>query len=85
MLKKLLGVILMLSILLLSGCGRNTDKTMLELSDEAEHRAMDEYRELLKKEEDNLVELINWLYEKEGYYNLHLDGPALYTNKGGGV
>ena len=82
MLKKLLSVILMLSILLLSSCGRNTDKTILELSDEAEHRAMDEYRELLKKEEDNLVELINWLYEKEGYYNLHLDGPYLDTDKG---
>ena len=82
MLKKLLSVILMLSILLLSSCGRNTDKTILELSDEAQHRAMDEYRELLKNEEDNLVELINWLYEKEGCYNLHLDGPALYTNMG---
>ena len=48
MLKKLLSVILMLSILLLSGCGRNTDKTILELSDEAEHEPAEEQKYIVK-------------------------------------
>ena len=48
MLKKLLSVILMLSILLLSGCGRNTDKTILELSDEAEHEPAEERKYIVK-------------------------------------
>ena len=48
MLKKLLSVILILSILLLSSCERNTDKTILELSDEAEHEPAEEQKYIVK-------------------------------------
>ena len=96
MLKKLLSVILMLSILLLPGCGKREDAEMnpIEQQDKptrsmvnlSESKARSGYRDLLKDEKEELLGLLNWLYEKEGSYSLKLDsaGPHLKTNKGAG-
>ena len=94
--KQLMITILILGILVIPGCkkGENGIDTLYrpnkpgdptqEMLDRSKEEAMNVYKELLANEESDLIELMDWLYEKEGYYYLgdQSQGPYLHTNKG---